>query len=251
MIQADLNQPQNINMEALLPVASYIILPTTIWFVRLGRLFGLNTDVIETNVLNQAAVVVIVIVFIGGAFRDMLNFRLKDVIGSENTAFGTIRQCWTTYTVFDDRRKPEKRQQGSILECRVEFFIVEKTFKFKRLYKKLNRILRVGRKGYAAVRRRTRQRTVIMVRYSILTYVGARIRTRIHAPLSGTHKWYLAGRRSDEQQQLSELYIRNTICRVDGWSSRELRLRNQSFIKARVNYGIIREYVQGQSRRNQ
>jgi hypothetical protein len=202
-------------MEILLSVAGYIILPTTIWFFGLGKFFGLNTDVIETNVLNQGAVVIIVIVFIGGAFRDTLNLRLKEVIETENTTFRTSRQYWSIYAASDERHKKVKGQKIDSKRYRFKYFIKEKKFKFKRLYKKLGRILIRGRKRQVTSIRQTCQRIITSVGDDTLTFVSQRIRQDL---LTGSV-------RREKQIQLSNLYIQNTIFQLNGWLSKDIALR--------------------------
>jgi hypothetical protein len=135
-------------MEALLAVAGYTLLPTTIWFFRLGKLFGLNTDVVETNVLNQSAVFLIVVVFIGGAFKDALNTRFKEVAAAENATFISGRQYWLRYAILDVNSNETKKQKIDVTDSILKRIVIENRVKFKRFYKKL---------GIMLVRERRRQ----------------------------------------------------------------------------------------------
>lgn len=58
--------------------------------------FGLNTNIFETNILNLAVVIGIVVTFVGDAFRSLLDQRRRTILSAiqdaENTATETQRR---------------------------------------------------------------------------------------------------------------------------------------------------------------
>jgi len=51
-----------------------------------GHGFGINTNILETNVINLAVVIAIVITFVGDAFRELLENRKKTVLDNLSLA---------------------------------------------------------------------------------------------------------------------------------------------------------------------
>lgn len=245
-------------MEALLAVAGYTLLPTTIWFLRLGKLFGLNTDIVETNVLNQSAVFLIVVVFIGGAFRDALNTRFKEVSTAENATFTSGRQYWVSYAILDINSNKAKKQKADGTDSMLKRIVIENRVKFKRFYKKLGIMLARERRRQAGVLRRISQQIINrVIRRSkgalitrVLFHIGVprpfkvlltapastRVNNYTRTDDSAARNYFSHEEGAEEdrlrqhtsenvQVELNRCYVRDLMYRLDGWSSKEALLK--------------------------
>lgn len=85
-----------------------------------GNGFGINTNILETNVLNLAVVIAVVITFVGDALRELLDNRKKKILDNISLADSRAQEMEDRIQAANNqlknaqKRAKEIRQQGIV-----------------------------------------------------------------------------------------------------------------------------------------
>lgn len=93
---------------------------TNIQFLFSGHGFGINTNIFETNIINLAVVIAIVVSFVGQALRELLDNRKKNILQNIDAADARAKEVEEKMNqaklqlASAEKKAMEIREQGSI-----------------------------------------------------------------------------------------------------------------------------------------
>ena len=91
----------------------------TLGNIELGNGFGINTNILETNIINLSVVITIVIYAVGGALTGLLENRKRLIIESFNKAdleYQNIQDCLTQAQTFYQQAEEKASEIKILLE---------------------------------------------------------------------------------------------------------------------------------------
>lgn len=99
--------------------------------IELGNGFGINTNILETNIINLSVVIAVVIYAVGGALTGLLENRKRLIIESFNKAdleYQNIQDCLTQAQTFyqeAEEKASEIKTQGKNKIQQLKTFLID------------------------------------------------------------------------------------------------------------------------------
>ena len=172
--------------------------------------FGLNTDLFETNVLNLAVVLGIVVTVVADAFRDLLDQRRKTILLTLQEADKKAREAQKR---LEEAKKAVENARFRAQEIRIQAIQTAEQESFaiqKQLENDLQRLKDRSQQGIQLERIRTMQAIAQQVANLVLTTAES----NLFASLGSQ------GQALSKQKELNEMHVRESFRQLKGWSLR-------------------------------
>jgi len=166
--------------------------------------FGLSTDLFETNILNLAVVVGIVVVVVGDAFSSLLDQRQKNVLATLQEADNVAREA--------RQRLEDARQSLDAVRLRAKEILIqarksieqENSLTYEQLKENLHRLQESGRQTVQLERQRTIQGIAQQVADLAIVSAESKLLTALRTQESNHSK----------QKELNEVHVFETFSRL-------------------------------------
>jgi len=184
--------------------STYSSTTKNIWTLMMRHGFGLNTNLFETNVLNLAVVVGIVVTVVGDAFRTLLDQRKKIVLSTLQEADQKAREAQQR---LEEAQKSVETARLRAQEIRTQAIQVaeqESSMIQQQLQNDLQRLQERGQKAVKLEYQRTIQRVTQQIATLALTTAESKLLTILGSQDPNSSK----------QKDLNEMHVRETLCQL-------------------------------------
>lgn len=166
--------------------------------------FGLNTDLFETNILNLAVVVGIVITFVGDALRTLLDQRQKTILSALQEADQKAREAQQR---LDDAREAVEtvRLRAKEIRRQAAQSAEQESLRIQQQIK--NDLQRLQERGRQAIQLEY-QRAIQAVTQQVATLALATAESTLLTILSPQDP------NCTKQKELNEVHVRETLCQL-------------------------------------
>jgi F-type H+-transporting ATPase subunit b len=172
--------------------------------ILLRQSFGLNTNLLETNVLNLAVVVGVVIKVVGDSLRSLLDQRRRTILSTLQEADlkaneANQRLSSAQRTLEEARSRVQEIRMQTIQAVEREKFVAQK---------QLERDLRRLRERRDQAIQMERQRTTSFISYQVSSLALNSAENILLNSLNSKNT------SNSKQKELNEMYVRETFCKL-------------------------------------
>jgi F-type H+-transporting ATPase subunit b len=172
--------------------------------IPLRQSFGLNTNLLETNVLNLAVVVGVVIKVVGDSLRSLLDQRRRTILSTLQEADLKAREAKQR---LEAAQRTLEEARSRVQEIRIQ--TIQAVEREKSLaQKQLERDLRRLREGRDQAIQLERQRATQFISYQVSSLALNSAENILLNALSSKNT------SSSKQKELNEMYVRETLCQL-------------------------------------
>jgi F-type H+-transporting ATPase subunit b len=166
--------------------------------------FGLNTNLLETNVLNLAVVVGVVIKVVGDSLRSLLDQRRRTILSTLQEADMKAREAKQR---LEAAQRTLEEARSRVQEIRIQ--TIQAIEREKSLaQKQLERDLRRLREGRDQAIQLERQLTNQFISYQVSSLALSSAENILLSALGSKNSSSL------KQKELNEMYVRETLCQL-------------------------------------